>query len=483
MKYFSPLLLLAASAGTCCGAFATTNGLDASFGSNGIALLGPTPTSGVSMRRIRALKVLDDGRILVGGEVWGPSDLAASPAIGRLNAEGSWDTTFADNGLFVLPYGTGAAPYGGRIEHVGAFSDGSALASGGIFQFGGYFYSCTLLVKLTAAGALDTGFAPDKNGAYCFDFAPPPADTIWFNHWADVKIDSDDSFLIASPFTNLYQLRSAVAHLDATGTLINTYATNGVAALPENVATGFIEILPDHVALAVGLSGSVDDLGVGASRIDVDGNVDLTYGVNGVASTDVQGAVEVSPEYSALDSQSRLLISSFSYLPGNGYSDYRIARLTSAGLVDTSFNGNNQQAGVPGVATVTLSSNSDYDEILGAQPLGDGHILVVGQNAKVDASDGVFNISLLRLNDDAGWDQSFGAAAHPGWFSLNIGGQSTSDGRPFSMGVDTRNGNILVGISTSDSSGHGCVGLIRIVADRLFDGAFDAPPAMPICPQ
>jgi len=24
---------------------------------------------------------------------------------------------------------------------------------------------------------------------------------------------------------------------------------------------------------------------------------------------------------------------------------------------------------------------------------------------------------------------------------------------------------------------------LRIVADRLFDDAFDAPPAMPICPQ
>ena len=475
---------VAALAAGCVGsAAAMTSGLDASFGIGGIVLIGPTPGSAIAMRRINSLLVDHDGKIVIAGSVWGPSDPAELPAIGRLNADGSWDTSFADNGLFVLPYGADAEPYGGRIEHVGAFSDGTVLASGGIFQLGGYFYSCTLLVKLTNAGALDTDFAPFKNGVYCFDFAPPPDDTLWFNHWADVKIDSDDSFLIASPFTNLFQLRSAVAHLDATGTLINTYATNGIAALPEEVATGFVEILPDHATLAVGLSGSVDNLGVGASRVGADGKIDLTYGMNGVASADLQGAVEIGLAYTALDSQSRLLISSSSYTPEYGYSDYRIARLTSAGLVDATFNGNNQQAGAPGVATLTLSSNPDYDEILGAQPIGDGHILVVGRNAQVEDSDGVFNISLLRLNDDAGWDQSFGAAGHPGWSSLNIGGHSTSDGRPYSMSLDTRNGNILIGISTSDSNGHGCVGLIRIVADRLFDGAFEVPPAMPNCPQ
>jgi len=60
---------------------------------------------------------------------------------------------------------------------------------------------------------------------------------------------------------------------------------------------------------------------------------------------------------------------------------------------------------------------------------------------------------------------------------------ANSDARPESMSVDPRNGRIVAGIGTSDSSGKGCVGLIRVVVDRLFDSAFDEVPPMPNCPQ
>jgi hypothetical protein len=157
--------------------------------------------------------------------------------------------------------------------------------------------------------------------------------------------------------------------------------------------------------------------------------------------------------------------------------------LTSAGALDTSFNGSGQQPGAPGVAALTLSSSPNYDSIRGARALPDGHILVIGQNAKVADSDGASNIALLRLNDDAAWDASYGDAAHPGWMSLNIGGKSDSYGGPGSSAVDAGDGRILVGIGATDSNDHACIGLLRIVADRLYDSGFDAPLPMPTCPQ
>jgi uncharacterized delta-60 repeat protein len=473
--YATALFATAAAAGT--------NGLDASFGSGGVVLIGATPDSALRMRRINALQIEGDGKIIVGGSVWGESDPAEKPAIGRLNADGSWDTLFGDHGLFVLAYGADAAPYGGRIDHVSLFSDGRVLASGATFQVGGYYYSCALLVALTTVGAPDAGFAPDHSGAYCFDFAPPPTNTYWFGHWADVKVDSDDSFYLTSADTNLDQLVSGVARFDSMGSLIDTYGSNGIAPLPQSVATGLLEILPDHRTLAIGLSGSAGNLGVGAAQLDLEGNAEMSYGDNGVSTADIQPGAGVYVSHASLDSGFRMLISSASLVPGYDWSAYRLARLTSAGTVDATFNDNGQQAGAPGVAVISLSSNPEYDGILGAQALPDGHILVVGQNAKVTDDDGTFNISLLRLKDDAAWDVSFGDVEHPGWASLNIGGKSESDGRPYALAVDPRDGRIVVGIVTSDANDGGCVGLLRIVADRLLDASFDEAPAMPTCPQ
>lgn len=482
MEAWRAVLLLAAFAGSYDGVFAATNGLDASFGMRGIKLIGPTPTSGIAMTRISTLKVLDDGSIVLGGYVWGSSDPAPQPAIGRLDADGNWDTSFADHGLFVLPYGADSAPYGGRIHSVDVFSDGSVLATGGIHQFGGYYYSCTLLIKLTPTGALASGFAPDKSGSYCFDFAPPPANTYWTNHSDGVKIDSDDTFFLTSIETNLSV--GAVAHLDSSGILVNTYATNGIAGLPVGVHSVSLDLLPGHEVLACGIYVSISgEQGFGAARLLDGGDVDMAYGVDGAASIDVQQSA-VGIINGARDAKDRLLLSSYAYLYASGEdSPYRITRLTTSGQTDVTFNGSGQQAGSPGVATFSLSGNTLYDEVLGTQPMPDGHILVVGRNAKVSDSDGTFNISLLRLNDDASWDTSFGDAAHPGWASINVGGMANSFASPGAIAVDPRNGRIVAGIGTSDSNGNNCRGLIRVVADRLFDSAFDEIPPMPNCPQ
>ena len=477
MQALRASLLLAALALACESAGALTNGLDASFGTNGIVLIGPTPVSGIVMNRISALKVLDDGRIIIGG--YAASNSHDLPAIGRLEADGSWDVSFGDHGVFALPYGSASAPYGGRIRSVDVFSDGRILATGGVYQFGSYYSTCTLLIKLTSTGAPDAGFAPDNSGSYCFDFAPPSGFSTWSNHSSSAKVDSDDTFFLTSIQTNM--LSGAVAHLDAYGALVNAYATNGIAVL-SGVRPGLVELLDGHRVLATGITGSVDSQGFGASRLLQGGEVDLSYGDDGVASADVQQNANVGFHYAARDAQDRLLLSNYAYIGGTFFA-YRIARLTASGLGDTAFNASNQQEGSPGVAVITLTQNVDYDQILGAQPLPDGHIFAIGQNGPVKSGDGTYNISLLRLSEDAGWDTSFGDAAHPGWSSITIGGLPNSDARPLSMAVDPRNGRLVSGIGTSDSNGHGCIGLIRIVADRVSADAFDVEAPMPNCPQ
>ncbi|HEY2395654.1 MAG TPA: hypothetical protein VGH81_06730 [Rudaea sp.] len=75
-------------------------------GTRGIVPLGPTPEKGISIDRISALVVRNDGTIVIGDRTVGTGDL---PAIGRLDANGNWDQGFADNGFFVLLYGATSA--------------------------------------------------------------------------------------------------------------------------------------------------------------------------------------------------------------------------------------------------------------------------------------------------------------------------------------------------------------------------------------
>src|SRR5881394_777767 len=105
----SSMLLLAQSAA------GATNGLDEKFGSGGVVLLGPTPVSGLIITSIDGLAIQDDGKIVIAGAVinlFGPGDL---PGVGRLNADGTWDTSFGDHGLFGLPHSAASAPFGGNL--------------------------------------------------------------------------------------------------------------------------------------------------------------------------------------------------------------------------------------------------------------------------------------------------------------------------------------------------------------------------------
>ena len=185
--------------------------------------------------------------------------------------------------------------------------------------------------------------------------------------------------------------------------------------------------------------------GVATVLFDAAGLVDTNYGTGGVCAADTQSG-EVGPTYAALDAQNRLLVSSDDYTIGESL-PYRLARITSLGTSDITFNGNNQQPGVPGIAVPVISGSDFYDNLIAAQPLPDGHIFAVGDAGYAATGDGTSDIALLRLNEDSSFDQTFGDAAHPGWSSINIGGTNMSDGIARSIVNDEGSGRVLIAIA------------------------------------
>jgi uncharacterized delta-60 repeat protein len=478
-KIWLPAILLAAYAIACP---ATTNGIDTRFGIAGVVTLGPSPVSGLEIFRAYALAIQADGKILIAGRGGDPaSPGAAVPAIGRLDPDGSWDTTFANNGMFILPTGSPTVPDGGMFDSINLFLDGSILASGGAYASGSFQYEgCTVLTKLTDTGVLDTAFAPDHSGSFCFAFALPRIDT-YYVHVDGMVIDSDDTFYLTSPETNRFS--GAVAHFDQTGALIPTFGFLGIAQVPR-IYANLLQLLPDRTTLVAGTySESSTVRRTASSHLDLAGNIDGSYGVDGIFAN-AQSAEDIGSVWAALDAQNRFLISDDDYDSETAtYQNYRFIRVTTSGQPDVSFNGNGQQPGYPGFAQPVVSGDANTDYLVAAQPLPDGHIFAVGDAGQIAPTDGASNLALLRLNDDSSWDASFGDPTHPGWVSINVGGTSASTNYARAIATDASGGILVAASIGNDINGNACDVLIRIVPDRIFDADMSSSASFPSCPN
>ena len=468
------LALLVASA----GAGAQTMGIDTRFGTDGVVLLGPTPTSGFVAARLNGIAVQPDGKIVLAARTYlsdGPDAGTALAAVGRLNADGSWDTSFADHGLYLLSAGASAAPSGGEFVEVRVLSDGSIIAAGGSFvsKNSADFNTCTLLAKVDKDGVPIDSFGPQGGGSFCFDFAPDASQDYWFRHFESIAADSDDSFFMTTVRTNLGH--GAVAHFDASGALLPNWGSGGIAALPTGIPSGLLQVRADHSLIVAGVrdvSIVPSEWILATTRLDPSGLVDSHYGTNGEFDVSIANAGLVNP-YAVVLHGDKMLVAS--YTDGNPFTLYD---LDQDGAVNLSFNDVSQQAGFPGVAQLPVTGDPVNDYLAGALPLPDGHILAYGL---VGANP--MRLALIRLAPDSAFDASFGDPQHPGWGTVNVGGLTTSDNFPHGASLDA-GGHVLLAFHTNDDgTGHGCVGLVRMIPDRLLDNGFDAAQSMPTCPQ
>jgi hypothetical protein len=308
----------------------------------------------------------------------------------------------------------------------------------------------------------------------------PEIDT-YHAHFDAIAIDSDDTLYLTSPETNHFS--GALAHFDQTGALIPTFGFLGITQVPR-IYANLLVLLPDRTTLIAGTySESSTVRRTASAHLDLAGNIDGLYGADGLFTNSLS-AGDVGPIWAALDAQNRFLISDNDYDSETAtYQNYRFIRVTASGQSDISFNGDGQQPGYPGFAQPVVSGDSNTDYLVAAQPLPDGHIFAVGDAGQIVPTNGASNLALLRLNDDASWDASFGDPAHPGWASINIGGLVSSNNYARSIAMDGY-GRMLIAASISgDANGNGCVVLIRAIPDRISDAGFDAASPFPGCPQ
>jgi uncharacterized delta-60 repeat protein len=454
--------------------FATDGSVDTSFGTNGVVAVG-TPAG--AFNEVHAVALQADGKIVTAGR----TTIATLDAysVARFTTSGALDPTFATGGLAAFSVGSSGFANAAAILPNGTVVVAGSAKVGTRGDFG--------VARLATNGTLDTSFGTSGKATLPISNGNDEAES--------VAIAPNGSVLLAGGAFNGNDEDFLVVRLTPDGALDTTFGTDGVVTNGFGPGTndyGFgVSPRADGSVVASGLTGS----GTGVLRYTSSGALDATFGAGGKAipytsiwglalATDTNGTMFVagadgqSMSLFALDANATPLASfgpalvdfgaqgaqahgvardkNGAFVLG-GYwwdtsdrtnpDDFALARVTSAGTVDTTF-------GTAGHVRVDLAP-TDYANAVAIQD--DGRIVATGTAQSLGATGADF--ALIRLLPTGELDTSFGNA---GRVIMDLGGADEA-----TSVLVLPNGDILAGGTTTASDGS------FVLACYLPTGALD----------
>ena len=354
--------------------------------------------------------------------------------------------------------GRGTAYFGGPVGRdegygVALLPDGRALIAGNTYFTPGD--SDIGFLRLTLDGQLDSTFGVNGVASLAFDLGGTNADYL-----QDVKIDSAGRIVALGYSATDGDTDVTVARLLADGTIDSTFGTNGYVVLTSALVGDFnlpsaLAIQPDNKIVLVGTV----DTGVAALAYDAvvvrltasgaldtslasTGMVVLDFGEPGFPSDDGCRDVQILD-----DGKIALLLSVGA--------EEAVARLTSTGALDPSFNGVGYSEFVLGLdPSVPLAFDVDDS----------GGFAVAGLVSHSGSSD--WDIGVARLDASGALDPSFGAGTGVWAFGIDLGGGHNERVRFVKV---RPNGRILLGGSVDTGVGDSDFFAIRLRPDGTLD--------------
>jgi len=256
--------------------------------------------------------VQSDGKILVAGE--NDDDFALL----RYNSDGSLDASFGG--------GTGIVTTDFNSSR--DWATAVAVQADGKYVVAGHAGIDFALARYNIDGSLDVTF--DTDGKVITDFSGG-----YGSAW-DVAIQSDGKIIAAGYADQSGSLGLALARYNNDGSLDDTYGTGGLVwtdALPFTSAYDMVIQLDDKIVVA-GDPGS-DFV---AARFDIFGNLDTEFGTDGVVITNV-GSGSATLEGVALQSDGKIVLAGdvSESTPYTSERHVALTRYDDAGNLDTTF--------------------------------------------------------------------------------------------------------------------------------------------------
>ena len=313
--------------------------LDNSFGTNGVVTTGPMLSNEVI--------VLSDGSIITVGTI------SNNVLIQKYLSNGVLDTSFGSNG--VISQNIDGLDRGFALA---AQKDGKILV--GAYRSGG---SASILMRYTASGQLDTTFA---GTGIVSPYVGGAVDSI--------RVRPDGKILAAGEGLDGGTANFKCVRYLPDGTKDITFGTNGVATVSVAADEIFNQIVlhPNGSIFAVGYGQSSGNCDVKVVKLQSDGQVDTSFGVNGIATVDLdgQGCDLFSGDDEAyaivLQPDGKIVVAG---RDGNHDSSLKLIRLLPDGTLDQSF-------GIGGIVSTDVTASGDAVRAIRVQ--SDGKIIVAG---------------------------------------------------------------------------------------------------------
>jgi len=293
---------------------------------------------------------------------------------------GDLDTTFNNDGI-VLTDINGRFDTGEAV----AIQDDGKIVVAGSSRFG--INTVIAVVRYNPDGSLDTDF--DFDGIVTTPLLGQ--DDAAFG----VAIQDDGKILVGGRTWNGANFDFALIRYEDDGSLDATFGASGIVTTgfsPGSNDEAFAIALQDNGKIILaGATGSGLISAFALARYEDDGSLDASFGIGGLAVTDLAGPDRA--QSIALQDDDKIVAAGFSF---NGVDDdIAIIRYRSDGRVDTGF-------GVNGVIVLDLVSSSERATGVVVQP--NTKIVVSGfTNLNVD-----FDFLMLRFLADGTPDTSFG---------------------------------------------------------------------------
>jgi uncharacterized delta-60 repeat protein len=331
----------------------TIGTLDAAFGIGGILLVDLGSGDAAFDVAIQS-----DGKIVAVGAMGG-----GDFALIRLNEDGDLDTAFDGDGIVTTNFAGGDGAFAVAIQ-----PDGKIVAAG-IAENPSLGIDSFAIARYNLDGSLDTTFGVD--GKVTIDFGG-------FDRAADVAIQEDGKIVVAG--TGGTNTDFAIARLNGDGTSDPSFGTDGKVLTD---LAGF-----DHAeALALQKDGKILVVGFGiegftVARYNVDGNLDIGFGDDGIVVTQFVGESTERGHGVAVQADGKIVAVGFAFSSFDP--SFAIARYETDGSLDASFGNNGKittDFGDPadvGVLCPPARKDCSNDFARDVAIQGDGKIVAIG---------------------------------------------------------------------------------------------------------
>jgi uncharacterized delta-60 repeat protein len=325
--------------------------LDPGFGNGGKQVLD----IGAAEARANTAALGNNGKFYVGG--LGTVSNNEFVVLG-LNANGSLDQSFATNGKFSMPMGTGTG--GGRGVISIAIDQGNRLLVAGFYHDGGGLYATVL--RLLPDGTLDASFG---SGGKFVDAMPYSQFGGEMKISVGITVDGKYVLVAGNKSTQPSQGNWRVLKLTASGSLDATFSGDGIAEIDygnESLRLGEAIIGYGAFVYIVGTYGNTTSTQkVLVGKLTPDGNLDSSFGSNGFALLNLSAGSDQG-ESIYQTALGNVFVTGTGFDPGNPSPKARVAWLTTLGTLVTGF-------GNQGVVTID-NMGSFYGISLASSPFG-----------------------------------------------------------------------------------------------------------------